>query len=60
MDLFLSRDEVAPGALTFMSDRAVRRLCDRPIALGAVRELTGRDSFRFPFTWTGGLEDQAG
>ncbi|MEY4697694.1 MAG: hypothetical protein RIT14_2122 [Pseudomonadota bacterium] len=46
VDLFLSRDAVAPGALSFMSDRAARRLCDRLVALGAVRELTGRDSFR--------------
>lgn len=46
IDLFLSRDAVAPGALSFMSDRAARRLCDRLVALGALRELTGRDSFR--------------
>ena len=46
--LFLSRDAVAPAALTiFMSDRAARRLCDRLVELGAVRELTGRDTFRF-------------
>ena len=45
--LFLSRDALAPTALvTFMSDRAARRLCDRLVDLGAVRELTGRDSFR--------------
>lgn len=45
--LFLSRDAVAPSALTgFMSDRAARRLCDRLVDLGAVRELTGRDTFR--------------
>ena len=45
--LFLSRDAVAPAALTiFMSDRAARRLCDRLVELGAVRELTGRDTFR--------------
>jgi hypothetical protein len=46
VNLFLSRDALAPGALTFMSDRAARRLCDRLVALGAVRELTGRDTFR--------------
>lgn len=45
--LFLSCDAVAPGALTrFMSDRAARRLCDRLVDLDAVRELTGRESFR--------------
>ncbi len=46
VDLFLTRDAIAPAALTFMSDRAARRLCDRLVDLGAVRELTGRDSFR--------------
>ena len=46
-DLFLSRDAIAPVALTpLMSDRAARRLCDRLVGLGAVRELTGRDTFR--------------
>jgi hypothetical protein len=46
VDLFLSRDALAPPALNFMSDRAARRLCDRLVGLGAVRELTGRDTFR--------------
>lgn len=47
VELFLARDALAPTALTvFMSDRAARRLCDRLVDLGAVRELTGRDSFR--------------
>jgi hypothetical protein len=47
VDLFLARDALAPAALTaFMSDRAARRLCDRLADLGAVRELTGRDTFR--------------
>ncbi|MBC7157365.1 MAG: DUF1403 family protein, partial [Rhodobacteraceae bacterium] len=50
-DLFLSRDALAPAALAreihgSMSDRAARRLCDRLVGLGALRELTGRDSFR--------------
>ncbi|MZR13763.1 DUF1403 family protein [Maritimibacter sp. DP07] len=45
--LFFENDALAPAALThLMSDRAARRLCDRLVALGAVRELTGRDTFR--------------
>lgn len=45
--LFLTRDAVAPTALTSRrSNRAARRLCDRLVVLGAVRELTGRDTFR--------------
>ena len=45
--LFLSREAVAPTALTSLrSDRAARRFCDRLVELGAVRELTGRDTFR--------------
>jgi hypothetical protein len=45
--LFLSRDALAPAALAgIMSDRAARRLCDRLVELGVLRELTGRDSFR--------------
>ena len=45
--LLLSRDAVAPTALTSLrSDRAARRFCDRLVALGVVRELTGRDTFR--------------
>ncbi len=47
VEIFLSRDAVAPSEFTaFMSDRAARRLCDRLVTLGAVRELTGRDTFR--------------
>ena len=46
VELFLSHDALAPATLDFMSDRAARRLCDRLVALGAVRELTGRDTFR--------------
>jgi hypothetical protein len=47
VDLILSNDAVAPSALTaLMSDRAARRFCDRLVILGAVRELTGRDTFR--------------
>jgi len=45
--LFLTREAVAPTSLTSLrSDRAARRLCDRLVDLGAVRELTGRDTFR--------------
>ncbi|SEM26250.1 Protein of unknown function [Roseovarius azorensis] len=45
--VFLTHDAVAPTALTSLrSDRAARRFCDRLVALGAVRELTGRDTFR--------------
>lgn len=51
--LLLSQDALAPSlALTqaaggpAMSDRAARRLCDRLVALGAARELTGRATHR--------------
>lgn len=44
---FLARDAIAPAALTSLrSDRAARRFCDRLVALGVARELTGRDTFR--------------
>jgi hypothetical protein len=43
----LDDDAVAPAArLGGMSDRGMRRLCDRLVALGAARELTGRPTFR--------------
>lgn len=47
VDMLLSRDAISPSALTVLrSDRSARRFCDRLVALGVVRELTGRDSFR--------------
>jgi hypothetical protein len=43
----LEEDALALGSrLACMSDRGLRRLCDRLVELGAVRELTGRTTFR--------------
>lgn len=53
--LFLSEDAVSPsgmlsptirGSRTQMSARNARRLCDRLVELGVVKELTGRSTFR--------------
>jgi hypothetical protein len=49
IDMLLADDAVTPAAAAGranLSDRAARRLFDRLVALGAVRELSGRDSFR--------------
>ena len=48
VEMFLNRDALSPSlALTgHMTDRAARRLCDRLVDLGVVRELTGRPTFR--------------
>lgn len=45
VEMFLTWDAVAPSALP-LPDRSARRLCDRLVDLGAIRELTGRDTFR--------------
>lgn len=53
--LFFTEDALAPtlalspvvrGSAVRMSDRAARRLCERLVELGGLRELTGRSSFR--------------
>ena len=47
IDRLLNEDAVPPsGRIGVMSDRGMRRLFDRLVALGAVRELTGRSTFR--------------
>ena len=45
VEMFLTYEAVAPSALP-LPDRAARRLCDRLVDLGAIHELTGRDTFR--------------
>jgi hypothetical protein len=51
VEMFLSQDALTPVALSrampeSLSDRAARRLCERLVDLGTLRELTGRDTFR--------------
>jgi hypothetical protein len=49
VDMLLADDGVTPAAAAAragLSDRAARRLFDRLVMLGEVRELTGRDTFR--------------
>lgn len=47
IEMFMTRDAVAPTSLTSLrSGRSARRFCDRLVALGAIRELTGRETFR--------------
>jgi hypothetical protein len=49
IELLLGDDAVSPARaakLARLSDRATRRLFDRLVALGAVRELSGRPNFR--------------
>ena len=49
IELLLADDAVSPASAAksaSLSDRAARRLFDRLVELGAVREFSGRPSFR--------------
>ncbi len=51
VELFLSQDVLTPVALArampeILSERAARRLCERLVDLGVLREMSGRDTFR--------------
>ena len=47
IEKLLNEDAVPPsGRIGPLSDRGLRRLFERLVALGAVRELTGRSTFR--------------
>lgn len=55
VELFLSEDAVSPSSMlspnikgtnVAMTDRSARRICDRLVSLGVVRELTSRSTFR--------------
>lgn len=55
VELFLSEDAISPSSMlspkikgtnVSMTDRSARRICDRLVSLGVVRELTGRSTFR--------------
>jgi hypothetical protein len=51
VEMFLSQDALTPVALArampeSLSDRAARRLCERLVELGALQEMSGRDTFR--------------